>query len=152
MSSATPLLSFMRAYIVEMNVPAVGPDSPAPFEIRFNIDADDADVGPFAPEQASAPAGGDAYAPSVELSVGSLGLTITALSVERIDATRFRACRLEIANPVLRVAAADAGPLLDVFTTGLRISDVRLRYLRPDGSAAIAITAWLAESSRCTHR
>lgn len=139
--TATPLQSFSSAYIVELNLPVVGPNAESPFEVQLSIDPEDADLGPFAPEQATAPVAGDTYEPAVELSLGSLGVTLTALSSEPLGVTRCRGCRLATTNPALRVDAAEAGPVLTAFMSGRRISDIDLRYLRPDGSVALAITA-----------
>ncbi len=139
-TEATPLIALDSAFAEVLDVPAVGAGAD-PFLVSLTINAGSADVGPFPVESAEEPAAGSLYEPDVELQVGSLGVTAGVTSAEPVQLTHYRGARRAGSNPVLRVASEDADPFMTAFMDGRRLSDIALRYSRPDGTTVLEIVA-----------
>ncbi len=137
-----PLLNFRYAFVTELTVPAVGSPEHAPFLLTLLIDPEEADVGPFPAESITADDAGAPFQAQVELSLGSLGVTVSPLSTGALVLTRPRGAQLGLdGNPVFRIDASEAEPLFTAFNSGHRISGIAIRYRAPDGTKVLTVTA-----------
>jgi len=145
----TPLLAYTEAYVTRLSIPSVGPEVETPFLLGLRMEPGSVDVGPFDSQQPVSEPTGELPAPSVQLSIGSLGLTVDALAIDSLVLIRPRGARLATENnPVLRIPASGTEAIFDAFNMGSRLSTISIDYQNGDSTNLLSITAEFARIRR----